>query len=152
MGIQKDINQSKFRTEYQKAVVNLLFTSNWLNEKLKYILERDDITVQQYNILRILRGAHAPLSTLQIRQRMLDKMSDTSRIVDRLLAKDLVKKKTSETDKRLVDVSITSKGASLLKKMDAYEDEMDNILAALNKEETKTLNILLDKIREKKQG
>lgn len=151
MGIQKDINQSKFRTEYQKAVVNLIFTSNWLNEKLKYILERDDITLQQYNILRILRGAHAPLSTLQIRQRMLDKMSDTSRIVDRLLVKDLVKKKISDSDKRLVDVSITSKGANLLKKMDAYADEMDNILAALNKEETKTLNILLDKIREKKQ-
>ena len=151
MGIQKDINQSKFRSEYQKAVVNLIFTSNWLSEKLKNIFERDDITLQQYNILRILRGAGAPLSTLQIRQRMLDKMSDTSRIVDRLLIKGLVKKKVSETDKRLVDVSITSKGASLLKKMDVYEDEMDNILAGLNKEETKTLNILLDKIREKKQ-
>ncbi len=151
MGIQKDINQSKFRTEYQKGVINLIFTYNWLTEKLKNIFERDDITLQQYNILRILRGAGQPLSTLQIRQRMLDKMSDTSRIVDRLLVKGLVKKKVSDTDKRLVDVSITIKGASLLKKMDAYEDEMDNILAGLNKEETKTLNTLLDKIREKKQ-
>ncbi|MFZ1527284.1 MAG: MarR family transcriptional regulator [Ferruginibacter sp.] len=150
MGIQKDINQSKFRTEYQKAVVNLIFTSNWLNEKLRDIFERDDITSQQYNILRILRGAGQPISTLQIRQRMLDKMSDTSRIVDRLLVKGLVKKKISDTDKRLVDVSITTKGTNLLKKMDAYEDEMDGILAGLTKDETKTLNILLDKIREKK--
>ena len=151
MSIEKDINQRLFRNEYQKGIINLIYTYNWLNEKMKKLFDRENITGQQYNILRILRGAGKPISTLQIRERMLDKMSDTSRIVDRLLIKGLVKKKVSETDKRLVDVSITSKGASLLKKMDVYEDEMDNILAGLNKEETKTLNILLDKIREKKQ-
>lgn len=149
MGIEKDINQSKFRTDYQKAVVNLIYTSNWLDEKLKEIFERDHVTLQQYNILRILRGAGKPISTLQIRQRMLDKMSDTSRIVDRLVIKGLVKKKISATDKRLVDVSITAKGNNLLAKMDAYEDEMDSILGALSREETKLLNVLLDKIREK---
>ena len=147
MGIQKDINQSKFRSEYQKAVVNLIFTSNWLSEKLKNIFERDDITLQQYNILRILRGAGAPLSTLQIRERMLDKMSDTSRIVDRLVLKGLAKKNVCKDDKRLVDVSISPKGKTLLEKIDEYEKDMDAILGNLSDADAKTLNKLLDKIR-----
>ena len=84
MGIENDINQAKFRNDYQKAIINFIYTFNWMNEKMKSILEREDITPQQFNILRILRGAGKPISTLQIRQRMLDKMSDTSRIVDRL--------------------------------------------------------------------
>ena len=84
MGIEKDINQQKFRNEFQKASINLIYTFNWVSEKMKVFFENQDITSQQFNILRILRGAHKPLSTLQIRERMLDKMSDTSRIVDRL--------------------------------------------------------------------
>ncbi len=92
MSIEKDIQQSKFRNEYHKTVVNLIFTYNWITEKTKQFFEKGDITSQQYNILRILRGAGKPLSTLQIRQRMLDKMSDTSRICDRLVKKELVQK------------------------------------------------------------
>ena len=84
MGIEKDIQQQHFRNEYQKASVNIIYSANWLNEKIKTMLDPDDITPQQYNILRILRGSQHPLSTLQIRSRMLDKMSDTSRIVERL--------------------------------------------------------------------
>ena len=101
----------------------------------------------QINILRILRGAGQPLSTLQIRQRMLDKMSDTSRIVDRLIAKGLTKKVVCKTDKRLVDVSITDKGKKLLEKTDKYEPEMDALFGSLTEAEAKTLNKLLDKIR-----
>src|SRR5687767_14075837 len=123
MGIEKDIQQQKFRNEYQKAVVNLIYTSNWMRERTSGIIEAEGITPQQFNILRILRGSHPmPLSTLQIRERMLDKMSDTSRIVDRLIAKGLVKKTTCSKDKRLVDVVITEKGQKLLKKIDAEED------------------------------
>ena len=81
MGIEEDISQSKFRNEYQKGVVNLIYTYNWMNERMKHLFDKEKITSQQFNILRILRGAGKPLSTLQIRQRMLDKMSDTSRIV-----------------------------------------------------------------------
>jgi DNA-binding MarR family transcriptional regulator len=92
MGIDKDIQQSNFRNEFQKMGINLLYTANWLNEKIGKILANEDITQQQYNILRILRGSDKPLSTLQIRERMLDKMSDTSRIVDRLVVKELVEK------------------------------------------------------------
>lgn len=147
MSLDKDILSSKFRNEYHKAMVNIIFTNNWIMERNKEIFEREDITPQQYNILRILRGAKGPLSTLQIRQRMLDKMSDTSRIVDRLLKKELVKKNICATDKRLVDVTITAKGLHLLDSLDRYNDEMDNMLARISQDEVSTLNKLLDKIR-----
>ena len=147
MSIEKDIQQSKFRNEYQKTVVNLIYTYNWITEKNKQFFEKGDITQQQYNILRILRGAGKPLSTLQIRQRMLDKMSDTSRIVDRLVKKDLVKKVICKTDRRLVDVTITDQGLELLEKLDGYNDEMDALLRSITEDEAKMLNQLLDKIR-----
>ncbi len=148
MGLEKDINQGTFRNEYQKGAINLIYTYNWMNEKMKAWFDKEDITGQQYNILRILRGAGKPISTLQIRERMLDKMSDTSRIVDRLVLKGLAKKNICRNDKRLVDVSISSKGKTLLEKMDRHENEMDAILGNLTQAETKTLNNLLDKIRQ----
>ncbi len=110
MTLENDINQHVFRNEYQKSVLNLIYTFNWMNEKLNSHFEPFDITQQQFNILRILRGAGQSLSTLQIRQRMLDKGSDTSRIVDRLIKKSLVKKSVSREDRRLVDVQLTEKG------------------------------------------
>jgi DNA-binding MarR family transcriptional regulator len=150
MGIQEDINQSKFRNEFQKAGINLIYTFNWVTEQTKTLFEKHGLTAQQFNILRILRGAGQPLSTLQIRQRMLDKMSDTSRIVDRLIIKGLVKKNISKIDKRLVDVSITEKGKKLLLKLDGHQDDLDAVLSNLSDSEAKTLNKLLDKIRESK--
>ena len=92
MSLEKDISQPAFRNEYQKGIINLIYTYNWMNEKMKKVFDNEGITGQQYNILRILRGAGKPISTLQIRERMLDKMSDTSRIVDRLVLKGLAKK------------------------------------------------------------
>jgi DNA-binding MarR family transcriptional regulator len=151
MSIENDINQRKFRNEYQKAGINLIYTYNWANEQIKQFFEAHDITPQQFNILRILRGAGEPLSTLQIRQRMLDKMSDTSRIVDRLLKKGVVKKVTCKADRRLVDVTIADKGLKMLEKMDLYQDEMDGIFKNLSAEEAKTLNQLLDKVRNSPQ-
>ncbi len=147
MSLEKDINQPKFRNEFQKASINIIFTFNWMTEKTKEIFEREGLTSQQFNILRILRGAGAPLSTLQIRQRMLDKMSDTSRIVDRLIIKGLVKKTVSKTDKRLVDVSITDKGKKVLAKLDKCEDQMDDVVKTISEAEAKTLNKILDKMR-----
>ncbi|HEX6180851.1 MAG TPA: MarR family transcriptional regulator, partial [Chitinophagaceae bacterium] len=95
----------------------------------------------------ILRGAGQPLSTLQIRQRMLDKMSDTSRIVDRLIKKGLAKKVICKSDRRLVDVTITDKGLKLLEKLDDAQHALDGILQNLNDTDAKQLNKLLDKIR-----
>jgi len=148
MGIDQDILQSKFRNEHQKAIVNLLYTYNWVTERSKELFATEDITPQQFNILRILRGSHpTPLSTLQIRERMLDKMSDTSRIVDRLIAKGLVKKGICKDDRRLVDVMITEKGKKLLERLDLRQDEMDNILGNLTRKEATQLSELLDRIR-----
>ena len=148
MSINKDINQSNFKSEYQKAIVNLIFTYNWTTEQLKNIFNEEGLTLQQFNILRILRGSQAAISTLQIRERMLDKMSDTSRIVDRIIIKGFAKKTICKADKRLVDVTITSKGLKLLEKMDKQEDKMEAIFENLSETEAKTLNKLLDKIRQ----
>ncbi|MBC6491216.1 MarR family winged helix-turn-helix transcriptional regulator [Flavihumibacter stibioxidans] len=147
MSINKDINQRKFRNEHQKAMINLIFSYNWLMENTRKQLDQFDLTNQQFNILRILRGAGEPLSTLQIRQRMLDKMSDTSRIVDRLVKKELVQKVICNADRRLVDVTITDKGRELLSKMDSHEADWDNLLKNLNEYEASQLNQLLDKLR-----
>ena len=147
MTLEKDINQHVFRTEYQKSAINLIYTFNWINERLNKQFEPFDITQQQFNILRILRGAGKALSTLQIRQRMLDKMSDTSRIVDRLVKKGLVKKTICREDRRLVDVLLTDKGKKLLLEMDGLNDEMDAIFKFISEGEARQLNFLLDKIR-----
>jgi DNA-binding MarR family transcriptional regulator len=147
MSLEKDINQARFDNEYEKVMVNIIYTANWINEQLKAFFDKEDITQQQFNILRILRGAGEPISTLQIRQRMLDKMSDTSRIVDRLLVKGLAKKTTCPTDKRLVDVSITAKGKKLLGKIDASQNDMNNICAKLTNDEAVLVNKMLDKMR-----
>ena len=147
MDLEKEINQSKFRNEYQKSTINLIYTYNWITERINKVFDQWNITSQQFNILRILRGAGVPLSTLQIRQRMLDRMSDTSRIVDRLIIKDLVKKSTCKEDRRLVDVIITDKGQKLLEKLDTYNEQLDALMKNLTEAEAKTLNELLDKIR-----
>lgn len=149
MGIEKDIQQSKFRNAHQKASINLIYTLSWMRDKTKCIFEAEDITPQQFNILRILRGSFPqPLSTLQIRERMLEKMSDTSRIVDRLITKGLVKKVTCKSDRRLVDVIITDKGRKLLERLDEKQDAIDNVLGNLSEKDANILSDLLDKIRD----
>jgi DNA-binding MarR family transcriptional regulator len=148
MGIEKDIQQTNFRNEHQKLGINIMYTANWLNEKIAGILSQEDITQQQYNILRILRGADKPLSTLQIRARMLDKMSDTSRIVDRLVAKELVEKNTCPTDKRLVDVVLSKKGFAMLEKLDQLNHHLDALMKGISEKEANAMNQLLDQLRE----
>jgi len=147
MGIEQDIQQPNFRNEFQKMGINLLFTANWLNEQIGKMLSEEGVTQQQYNILRILRGSTTPLSTLKIRERMLDKMSDTSRIVDRLIAKALVVKNTCEKDKRLVDITLSPKGLDLVDQLDQYNDRIDALLKGINESEAQMMNQILDKIR-----
>jgi DNA-binding MarR family transcriptional regulator len=148
MGIEQDIQQTNFRNEHQKLGINIMYTANWLNEKIAGILSQEDITQQQYNILRILRGADKPLSTLQIRARMLDKMSDTSRIVDRLVAKELVEKNTCPTDKRLVDVVLSKKGLIVVEKLDQLNHHLDSLMKGISEKEANIMNQLLDQLRE----
>ena len=149
MGIDKDIQQAKFRNLHQKAAINLIYTLSWMRERTKVIFDAEDITAQQFNILRILRGSFPqPLSTLQIRERMLEKMSDTSRIVDRLITKGLVKKITCKNDRRLVDVIISDKGKKLLERLDTRQEEIDDVLGNLSEKDANILSDLLDKIRD----
>ena len=143
------VQQTNFRNDYQKVMVNIMYTSNWFQEKLKKILEQEDITPQQFNLLRILEASAKPLSTLQIRERMLDKMSDTSRIVDRLILKKLVDKKTSTTDKRLVDVTINDSGKELLERLNQKNEQIDNLASGISEDEASQLVNLLEKIRSK---
>ncbi len=149
MGIEKDIQQPRFRNARQKAAINLLYTASWLKEKTKTIIEEEEITAQQFNILRILRGSFPePLSTLQIRERMLDKKSDTSRIVDRLVIKGLVRKIVCKVDRRLVDVIITDKGKKVLERLDTRQDDLDAILRNISEKDANILSGLLDQIRD----
>lgn len=149
MSIENDIQQAKFRSPHQKAAINLIYTVSWMRDKTKAIFEAEDVTSQQFNILRILRGSYPqPLSTLQIRERMLEKMSDTSRIVDRLIAKGLVKKLVCKNDRRLVDVVISDKGKKLLERLDARQDEIDGVLKNLSEKDANILSDLLDKLRD----
>ena len=148
MGLEHEIRQGKpFRDEHFKALVNLIYTYNWTTERLKQLFKRQKLTMQQYNTLRILRGNKVPLSTIELRNRMLDKMSDTSRLVERLIQKSLVRKRISKNDGRVVEIAITPKGVSLLKKIDAYDEELTGLFSGINEKEAKTLNRLLDKIR-----
>jgi MarR family 2-MHQ and catechol resistance regulon transcriptional repressor len=148
MDIGKAIKQSKFRNEHQKATVNILYTYSWLMERVKNHFRDFGITPQQYNILRILRGSIAtPLTILDLKDRMLDKNCDASRLIERLVSKGFVKKKICSTDKRRVDIVINPKGLELLKTLDEREYQLDKIANALTNVEASELSKLLDKMR-----
>ena len=149
MSLEEDIKQEKgFESERHKAVVNVIYTEGWLRSLMAEVLKPHDLTIQQYNVLRILRGsAPNPISTSCIRSRMLDKMSDASRIVDRLYKKGLVDKKVCSSDKRLVDVFITKSGLKELKDIDASMVKFNESLGSVTEEEAATLNRILDKLR-----
>ena len=149
MKIEDEIKQPHFRNTLQKASINLFFTHNWVEAKLKLVLEPFGVTMQQFNVLRILRGQYPNyVTTSTIRERLIDKMSDTSRIVDRLAQKEWVEKFACKADRRLVDIRISENGLDLLKQIDQIEDSLDAILGGLSEEDAEVLNTLLDKIRE----
>lgn len=149
MRLEEAIKQkAPFKSPWHKLAVNLFYSSNWLLGIQKDLFKPYNITPQQYNVLRILRGAYPePISTSDIRSRMLDKMSDVSRIVDRLVKKDLLSRRTCKSDKRLVDVLITEEGLKLLEQMDRTQQVLDERLAGLSQDEAEQLNLLLDKLR-----
>jgi DNA-binding MarR family transcriptional regulator len=148
MKIEDAIKQKKpFKNERHRAIINLLYTTNMVRDRNKSILKEFGLTMQQYNVLRILRGAGKPISTRIIRQRLLDKMADASRLVDRITQKNLVERTSCANDKRLVDVSLSEEGEALLLKIDNKHPEMYDLLGSLTEEEAKILNNLLDKVR-----
>lgn len=142
---------SAFQNEWHRLRVNLLFSSNWLIGEIKNFIEPFGITQKQFNILRILRGNHPDevgLTIHDIRDRMIDKMSDASRLVDRLSKKGLILKKPCTKDKRHARVRISEAGLTLLEEIDARLSKLDQIFGGLSEEEAVQLNFLLNKMRE----
>ena len=148
MDIEKEIQSNKFEDNYHNAVVNISYTSGWLNNLLRCQFERYNLTSQQFNILRILRGQFPNPATVNLlKERMVDKMSDASRIVDRLVQKGLVSRCTNNKDRRSVDIRISDAGLEILSKMDDEFKTKDILKDNLTEEEAGLLSDLLDKLR-----
>jgi len=149
MRLEEEIRQKQFKSAFEKGLVNFIYTYNWVDAQMKEFFKSFDLTNQQYNVLRILRGQHPTPATINLlRERMLDKMSDASRIVERLRLKDLLERHTSEYDRRSVDICITEEGLALLGKIDVLMDRHQcEIFKNLTVEEVEQLNILFDKLR-----
>ena len=148
MQIEEEIQTSNFEDNYQKVVINVTFTYGWLSNLFRCKFEKYNLTQQQFNILRILRGQYPKPATINLlKDRMLDKMSDTSRIVDRLVQKGLVSRCTNNKDRRAVDIRISDTGLDILNKMDAEFKIKDYLQNNLSEEEAGKLSELLDKLR-----
>jgi MarR family transcriptional regulator, multiple gene regulator MgrA len=145
--LEELIKQSKFRNEKQKAIVSIIYANNLINTHFEEIFKKFNLTLQQYNALRILRGQYPTPCTINlIRERMLDKMSDASRIVERLRKAGWAERVTSQKDRRAVDVLITQKGLSLLEQLDHLQDEMDKPATNLTDAEAQQLSAILQKV------
>jgi len=148
MRIEEEIQSNKFEDNYHKAVINIAYTSGWLNHAFRLQFEKHNLTQQQFNILRILRGQYPKPATVNLlKERMIDKMSDASRIVDRLVQKGLVSRCTNTKDRRAVDIRISDAGLEILDKMDIEFKTRDLLKNHLTEEEAGKLSELLDKIR-----
>lgn len=148
MRLEDEISSSKFTSNYHKSIVDILYTYGWITNLLKKRLDDRDITLQQYNILRILRGQFPNPATVNLlRDRMLDKMSDASRIVERLHKKGLLSRMANEKDRRTVDILISKQGLAILQELEVAMD-MDELLKEnLTVDEAAKLCDLLDKFR-----
>ncbi|MCC5926914.1 MAG: MarR family transcriptional regulator [Bacteroidetes bacterium] len=148
MRLEDEIQQFRFRNEHQKLLINLFYTYNVLSSKTQDILKASNLTMQQFNILRILRGQHPnPATNNMVKERMLDKNSDVTRLVDRMVRDGFVTRTSCETDRRRVDISITEKGLKALQTIDLKAKEMDTIAAGLTEQEARIFNEMLDKLR-----
>jgi len=148
MRLEDAIKQKKFDNEYEKAVVNILFTASWLESSNLQRMKPFGITSQQYNVLRILRGSYPnKLMLNDIACRMIDKNSNATRLVEKLRLKKLVTREQNKENRRQVDIAITPLGLDLLAAIDKVSDDWFNKFNTLNNQEIKQLNTLLDKLR-----
>jgi DNA-binding MarR family transcriptional regulator len=150
MKLEEEIKQKKFRSEFQKLIINILFTGNSIQASQNKLFKPSGISLQQFNILRILRGQHPNPATLGlIQERMLDKNSNASRLVDKLKLKKMVDRKESKTDRRQVDIVITQKGLDTLAELDVLIQKQEYFLNILSETEAKKMNEFLDQLRDK---
>lgn len=146
--MEDEIQQKKFKSDQHKLAINIFYTYNWLSYQNQQKFKNADITVQQFNVLRILRGQHPKACNLKlVKERMLDRMSDASRIIDKLKSKGFVERHECPNDRRNVDLLITEKGLDLLKSLDHLDEDFKTIFENLGTAEIKQLNDLLDKAR-----
>ncbi|GAB4455784.1 MAG: MarR family transcriptional regulator [Bacteroidia bacterium] len=147
--LEDEIKQKQFKSLEEKTLVNILFTYNFFQSAFENILKPFDITSQQYNILRILKGQYPNSITLnEIKNRMLDRNSDVSRIVERMRKKNLLTRKINPKNRRAVEIVITSKGIELLKNIEPHLKRYHQNIQHLSEQELQTLNNLLDKLRD----
>jgi len=148
MKLEDEIKQKSFKSPYQKLAVNLLYTNNWLSKHYDGFFKGLDLTIQQYNVLRILRGqSPTPCNLKLVKDRMLDPMSDASRILDKLVVKDYAIRGQCNDDRRSVNLLITEKGLKLLEQLDFIDDSTEEIFKNLPFEKINLLNALLDELR-----
>jgi DNA-binding MarR family transcriptional regulator len=151
MRLEDEIKTKQFRSEGNKLSVNIIYTFGWMMNRNNKLFHRFGLTMQQYNILRILRGQFPQPCNIQLlKDRMLDKQSDVSRLIDRLHQKTLIDRKTSASDRRKLDIVISQKGLDLLLEMDPLAAAMDDSFDALSEAELIEANRLLDLIRDSK--
>ncbi len=150
MKLEDEIKQKKFKDEYQKLLLNIIFTGNWLNSQSIKAFKPYGVSPQQYNVLRILKGQYPDAITVnQIAERMLDKNSNASRLIDKLVVKKLVNRTICKEDRRQMDIAITKSGIDLIEKMNIEETGIHAIIPKLvSKKDAKLLNDILDSIRD----
>lgn len=150
MGLEEEIKQKEFKTKQQRAFLNLIFTAGHLNLEQTRFFKPYQLSAQQYNVLRILRGQNGkPVTIGLIQERMLDVQSNASRLIDKLEEKKLVLRIVCPKDKRQMDITITKNGLEILNEIDDKLDTHENKII-LTDEEADILNDLLNKIRKKK--
>jgi DNA-binding MarR family transcriptional regulator len=149
MKLEDEIKQKNFSSLHQKMMLNIFVTSSWFGTDTARILKPYKITLQQYNVLRILRGQQGkPASVGLIQERMLDKSSNASRLIDKLVLKKLVDRKPCPSDRRQMDIKITQKGLELLSSVDVPMQEQDKAMASLiTEEEARIVSDILDRVR-----
>ncbi|MCL6259758.1 MarR family transcriptional regulator [Aquiflexum sp. TKW24L] len=148
MKLEDEIQQKEFKDEHNKAIVNILFTHSFIVTKQNSLFKPFGLSPEQYNVLRILRGQNGnPITVSSIQDRMLNKMSNASRLVEKLKQKGLLERNECPLDRRQVDIMITDKGLELLNQLQEEILIQNQALIQLEKEEVKQLNMLLDKLR-----
>lgn len=139
-----DIN-STFKNEKQKALINILYTANWINSFQNEFFKSYGISPQQYNILKILNGAGQPLKVQTIKDRMIERSPNATRLMDKLCAKNLIERIPCENDRRVVHIEITSNGKALLHSISS--EFYETLVEKINNAEAQKLNEILDKMR-----
>ncbi len=148
MKLEDEIKQKIFANEYSKTAINILYTYSYIYVNIQRFLKKYGLTPEQYNVLRILRGQYPePCSINTIQERMLNKTSNASRLVDKLVAKNLVERQQNAADRRHVDVIISKPGFQLLANLDKPISELHRHIINLSESEARFLNQLLDKLR-----